>query len=219
MNEFAATRLLVWGGSGHAKMLRPIIARAGLRVAALVERNVALPPVFPDAELFSDERSISPWLERYGAGSRYVLAIGGHNGVERCRLAHLLEGHGLKPFTVVHWTSFVAASAELGEGCQILPMAAVCEEAIIGAQSIVNTNASIDHECRFGRGVHIMPGATVAGCVQAGDYVTIGSNATIFPRLSIGVGAQVGAGAVVTRNVEAGTTVLGVPARLCKRSG
>ena len=48
-------------------------------------------------------------------------------------------------------------------------MAAVGVDVTIGRQTIVNTNASVDHESILGDGVHIMPGATVAGEVMIGS--------------------------------------------------
>ena len=82
----------------------------------------------------------------------------------------------------------------------------------IGSNCIVNTQASIDHECKIGNGVHVMGGAVITGRVRIGDYATIGSNATILPDLKVGEGAFVGAGAVVTKNVVPGEKVVGIPA-------
>lgn len=213
-----AGAVLVWGGAGHAKMLRPTLARLGRPVVAVVERDAsraaALP--FPDARWLADEAAVRAWAAETGAaaaGVAVTLAIGGHNGAERCRLEDLLAGLGLHPLTLVHDRAWVADTADLAPGCQILPMAAVGEEAVLGRQCIVNTNASVDHECRLGEGVHVMPGATLAGCVTVGDHATIGSNATILPRVTIGAGCMVGAGAVVTHDLPPGTTAVGVPAR------
>lgn len=206
--------LLVWGGSGHAKVLRPIFAHHGRQVLALVERDPALPSPFPGVVRLQNRDEVQTWLqERQGDALEFALAMGGHRGGERQHLAAFLKTLGAVPFTAIHPTAFVAATARIGPGCQVLPLAAVCEEATLGNQTIVNTNASVDHECRIGAGVHIMPGATLAGCVIVEDNATIGSNATILPRVRIGAGSQIGAGAVVTRDVPAGTTMIGVPAR------
>lgn len=92
-------------------------------------------------------------------------------------------------------------------------MAAVSEGAELGRYCIVNTGASVDHECRLGDGVHVMPGATLAGCVEIAAHATVGSNATVLPRVRIGPRAVIGAGAAVTEDAAAGVTVAGVPAR------
>lgn len=205
--------LLVWGGAGHAKMLRESISQAGRRVVALVERRAELPSPFGDVLRFSGPADLKPWLsDQQPQTLEFVIAIGGHNGELRCEIADLLEQAGLRAFTAIHGRAWVATTASVGSGCHIMPMAAVAEEVELGRQTIVNTNASVDHECRIGDGVHVMPGATLAGCVVVAHNVTIGSNATILPRIHIGTGAQIGAGAVVTKDVLPGSIVVGVPA-------
>jgi acetyltransferase-like isoleucine patch superfamily enzyme len=85
--------------------------------------------------------------------------------------------------------------------------------ATLGRACIVNTAASIDHDCRLGEGVHVCPGAHVAGEVVIERFVMIGTGASVVPRVTIGEGAVVGAGAVVIEDVPPHTTVAGVPAR------
>ena len=206
--------LLVWGAAGQARMLRGAIAAAGLDVRIVVDRNPARTSPFAGATMIADLPALEAYMRENGdLPSHYVVAIGGHAGKERLRIAQELDALGMAPFSAIDPRAWVADSASIGPGCQILPLAAVAEDSAIESHSIVNTSASVDHECELGRGVHIMPGATIAGCVRIDDFATIGSNATILPRLSIGRGAQVGAGAVVTKDVDDGVVVMGVPAR------
>lgn len=206
--------ILIWGGRGHAKVLRPILEANGHRISIVYDRDPAVAPPFPDVRLITAETELDAWMARHDPKNLgFVLAIGGENGEERCRLARKLEQRGLSPVSVAHHTSWIADSAHLAAGCQVLALAAVCIEARLGRHTIVNTSASVDHECLLGDGVHIMPGATLCGCVTVEDFATIGSNATILPRVRIGARAMVGAGAVVARDVPAGARVAGVPAR------
>ena len=154
------------------------------------------------------------WLEENCVRlAGFAVAIGGDHGFERLAVAGKLSSFGLDALTLVHERAWVADTALLGDGCQILAMAAISEEARLGRQCIVNTNASVDHECVLGAGVHVMPGATLAGCVKVGDCAMIGSGATVLPHITIGADAVIGAGAVVTRDVREGEIVVGVPAR------
>jgi len=50
-----------------------------------------------------------------------------------------------------------------------------------GEGCIINTSASVDHECRLEAGVHVAPGARLAGCVTAGRYATIYMGAVVLP--------------------------------------
>jgi sugar O-acyltransferase (sialic acid O-acetyltransferase NeuD family) len=208
------TAILLWGGAGQAKVLRPILAAQGYSVAAVYDRDPQIPHPFLDVPVLSGPSALDDeWLRRNPRiGRFFAVAVGGDRGRDRLAIAEDLIARGLKAVTAVHPRAWVADSAELGEGCQVMAMAAISEEARLGRQCIINTNASVDHECVLGDGVHVMPGATIAGCVQIGACATIGSNATVLPRVSIGESAVIGAGAVVTRDVPPGAVVTGVPA-------
>jgi acetyltransferase-like isoleucine patch superfamily enzyme len=86
-------------------------------------------------------------------------------------------------------------------------------DAVLGEGCIVNTAASVDHECRLEEGVHLAPGARLAGCVRVGRNATIYTGAAVLPRIAIGEGAVVAAGAVVSADVPPYTLVAGIPAR------
>ena len=86
----------------------------------------------------------------------------------------------------------------------------------IGDFTLINTGATIDHECVIGEGVHVMGATAIAGRVTIGDFANIGTNATILPNLTIGGGAQIGAGALVRRDVGENEVVVGNPARLLR---
>jgi len=204
---------IVWGGTGQAKMIRPILERDGYRIIAVFDNNPDLAPPFPDIRLEGGWQEFERKRSSFGDDLSFAVAIGGGFGRDRCELGGKLKGMGLTPITLIHESAHVGATADIGEGSQIMPMAAVCEEARIGPFCIVNTNAGVDHESILGCGVHVMPGATIAGSVRVGDFSTIGSNATILPRISIAEGAFIGAGAVVTKDVEQNAVIVGVPGR------
>ena len=91
--------------------------------------------------------------------------------------------------------------------------AIVNPEARLGRQCIINTKASVDHECVLDDGVELAPGATLCGIVHLGINAWVCTGATVLPRINIGADAIVGAGAVVIRDVPTGVTVVGVPAK------
>ena len=212
-------RYLLWGSAGQAKVLRECLQSDALELLAVFDSNPQATPAFSDVPLIGDRQTFEPWLKQQGDPETigFLIAIGGNGGRARLEIDSYLRSLGLVALPAIHSTAFVADSATLGRGCQILAQAAVCVEVTMGHQCIVNTSASVDHECRLGDGVHIAPGAHLAGCITVGDCSMIGTGATVLPRVTIGRDVIVGAGAVVLHDVADGLVVAGNPAREIKK--
>jgi sugar O-acyltransferase (sialic acid O-acetyltransferase NeuD family) len=205
--------VIIWGGTGQAKVVRPILEAGGLRVIRVFDNCSSLASPFADVAMGGNWDAFVRWRAANPGDFLFAVCIAGTRGRERVAIFSQLISHDLSPITAIHRSAWVGASATIGQGCQILAMAAISEHVRLGKACIVNTNAAVDHDCLLGDGVHIMPGATVAGEVTIGEFGSIGSNATVLPRTHIGKGAIVGAGAVVTRDVPDYQVVVGCPAR------
>jgi sugar O-acyltransferase (sialic acid O-acetyltransferase NeuD family) len=204
---------VIWGATGHAKVVHQVLKSTGIATVCLCDRNPAVDSPIPGVPVWHSEEEFLAWLR---AGDRhdlsFVAAIGGARGASRLAVHAYLTAMGISAISITHPSAWVDPTATLESGNQVLAMAAVGVDVSLGKQCIVNTNASVDHDTRLGDGVHVMPGATIAGQVVIGDQAVIGSGATILPNLHLGDRAVVGAGAVVTHDVSPGTTVVGVPA-------
>lgn len=209
-------RILLWGGKSQARIIEEMIRESGAGAVEIMFDSTLEGPCFETAARFmSDVRLLKEHIQSL---SHYVVCMGGQHGYARLRTAQYLEGIGLRPMGLVHPRSFIEPTASMGSGCQVMPCAVVHKFSVIGEHTIINTSATIDHECVIGRGVHVMGSAAIAGKVEVGDFATIGTNATILPFVKIGEGAYVGAGAVVTKDVEPHAVVAGVPARVIGRN-
>lgn len=147
-----------------------------------------------------------------------VNGIGGVHGValrrqvfERCKQA----GHDF--VTIVHPAAVLGGDIVLEEGAQVMAGVIVQAGSRVGRNAIINTHASVDHDCLVGEHVHIAPGATLSGGVTVGDGSHIGTSASVIQNVRIGSGCLVAAGAVVIRDVRDGARVAGIPAREMSR--
>lgn len=205
--------LVIWGARGHAKVLAEFAAAAGYSIVALFDNDAGVDSPLPGVPLYHGAQGFQRWRSASPSPAAFAVAVGGARNEDRIALARMLRAAGLLSATLMHPRAFVASSATVGEGCQVLARASVCADAVLHADCIVNTAAVVDHECILMEGVHIAPGAVLCGCVSVGRCSFIGAGAVVLPRVRIGEHALVAAGAVVTHDVPAGDAVAGVPAK------
>jgi sugar O-acyltransferase (sialic acid O-acetyltransferase NeuD family) len=207
-------QVILFGGTGQAKVVRPIIEHYGSKVVAVFDDTPGLASPFADVPIYEGYEAVQHWITKHDRTKvGFCIAIGNPHGRVRLRLHERFMADGLVPVTLAHSTAFVDRDVEIGAGCQIMAGAIIGTESRIGIQCIVNTKASIDHECILEGGCEVAPGATLCGVVHLREGAWVCAGATVLPRITIGADAIVGAGAVVTRHVAQGATVVGVPAR------
>jgi sugar O-acyltransferase (sialic acid O-acetyltransferase NeuD family) len=212
-------KIILWGATGQAKVLRECFESQGYNIIAVFDNNLEIDRPFIDIPLFYGERGFESWQQGNGVdGIGFCVAIGGDKGKTRLAIQDYLMKKKLVPKIAKHPTAFVADNAKVGDGSQILAHACVCVDVNIGRGCIINTGAIVDHECQIGHGTHICPGVKMAGCVRVGECVMIGTGAIVLPRIQIGDGAVIGAGAVVTKNVDPHTIIMGNPARFFRKT-
>ena len=206
--------ILLYGASGHAKVVFDLVRRSGLwQIVALLDDNHSLHGTTFCGETISGGREALPSLLPTCAGG--IVAVGDNN--IRRSIAGYLGDQGLALVSACHPQSSVADDVDLGAGTVVMAGAVINPACFIGDNCIVNTQASIDHDCILGSHIHIAPGVTVCGGVTIGDGAFIGAGATIIPGVSIGAGAVVGAGSTVVAYVPPEITVVGTPARPLKK--
>lgn len=192
-------RHILYGASGHAKVVLDAMEFSGFKNIALVDDN-------------ADIKQLSHYKVEHSshlqANDKVILSIGSNK--IRKKLAEKLA---VSYFSVVHPKAVVAGSVELKNGIFIAAGAVINASTKIGAHAIINTSASIDHDCTIKDFVHVAPNATLCGGITVGEGTLIGAGATVLPNINIGKWATIAAGAVVTKDVPDDVTVVGNPAK------
>lgn len=208
-------RVLLWGGTGQAKAVRPIIEHYGSRVVAVFDDTPDLPSPFSDVEIYRGKPAFRQWIAQQASRDDlgFCVAIGNPHGRIRLNFHEMLLSEGLSPVTIAHPAAVIADDAVIGEGSQILAGAIIAAAAKLGRQCIVNCNSLVEHETILDDAVEIAPAATVLGLTRIGLNTMVGASATVLSRLRIGSDVRIGAGAVVGEDIADGEVVAGATSR------
>jgi acetyltransferase EpsM len=205
--------LIIWGASGHARVVADIIRlNHQYKLAGFVDDTAAAPDRFLDLTVYHDPEALEAVRDE-GATS-LVVAVGDCRA--RMRLAETAAKRGFTLISAIHPRAIVSSDASIGEGTVVAAGAVVNPGCSIGTNVIVNTGATVDHDCRIGDGVHISPGAHLGGWVTVGRATWLGIGAIVKDRMAIGEGAMIGAGSVVLSEIPDRVVAWGVPAKPMK---
>lgn len=187
-------KLLMFGTGGHAKTVaEAIIARGEHTIAGLVNER-GDPAVFLEGIAVvasnADAMEAARRLEADGA----VIALGDTDA--RTMLAERFGSAFVFP-SIIHPAAWISPSSAIGDGTVVLAGAVVGASTRIGRHCIVNTRASVDHDCIVGDFVHVCPGVTVAGHATIGAGSWIGAGSTVVDRVRVADGSFVTAHALV----------------------
>lgn len=205
-------QVLILGAGGHAKVVVATARAAGLEVLGILDDDVRkIGQTLFGVPVLGNLADLSQY-----AGTQCIVAVG--DNASRKRLFQDWEWRWITWRSLVHPSAFIDSSATLGKGSIIFAGATVQVDVRIGAHCIINTQASVDHDCCLGDFVHLAPGCHLAGNVTVEDGGFLGIGSSVIPGVTIGANAVVGAGAVVISDVPEGETVAGVPARNIRRA-
>lgn len=207
-------KIIILGGGGHAKVLVGTILRLpDYEIIGFLdddEQKTELLGIQRVGSLFPAQKELETKLLVLGLGH-----IG--NSTVRKKVIAAYENAGYTFETVIAPSAIISSGAYIGKGVFIADGVVVQPDVKIGDYAIINTQASIDHDCVIGDNVHVAPGTTLSGAVTVGDNTLLGTGSSVMQEIEITNDCIIGAGAVVTKNcIESGTYV-GVPATLRKK--
>jgi sugar O-acyltransferase (sialic acid O-acetyltransferase NeuD family) len=215
MTSDAGLNVIVVGGGGHAAPVIAALRAMGANLLGLVDaRAPALGQSILGVPVLGDDtvlQSLNPERVRLANGIGRVL-----DGNPRRRVFDTFTFRSFRFIPIVHPQAIVADEVCVEDGGQIMAGAVVQPCCRIGANALVNTRASIDHNCVIGAHAHVAPGAVLCGSVRVGDGAHVGAGAVVIEGIQVGESAVVAAGATVVRDVLAGTIVFGTPAQVHK---
>lgn len=207
------SHIVLIGGGGHcASVIEAIRSTGSHEIVGVLDLGVrvgsevlGVPVIGPDADLV-----------RMGARrvDGFVVTLGSTGDASgRRRLHAAAVAAGLAPVSVVHASAVVSPSAMLGDGVFVGALAYVGSRTSVGPCAIINSHASVDHDCSIGEFAHVAPGAVLSGGVMVGAGSHIGTGACVSHGLAIGEATVIGVGSVVVSDIGDGVSAHGNPCR------
>jgi sugar O-acyltransferase (sialic acid O-acetyltransferase NeuD family) len=188
------------GAGGHAKVIIEIIEESGYVVNAVVDDNPKIKTLV--GYQVTDQKVFN---------SPVIVAIG-DNKVRKKFVQTINYEFG----KAIHPRANISARCKIAEGTVVMAGTTINSEAVIGKHCIINTNASVDHDCKIGDFVHISPKVTLAGNVTVDEGSHIGIGSTVIQGTHIGKWVTIGAGAVIIEDVPDYAVVVGVPGNIIR---
>lgn len=193
--------MYIFGASGHGKVIAEIAEQSQLKITAFVDQDRSKKRLL--------EYEVTHEVNEPG---QMFIAIG--NNRTRKKIADMYS-KATCPL-LIHPRSAISSRAVILEGTVIMAGVSINAEVSIGKHCIINTNASVDHDCILEDFVHISPNVALAGDVRVGEGTHIGIGACVIQGITIGKWCTIGAGAVVIQDVPDGATLVGNPGRIIK---
>jgi sugar O-acyltransferase (sialic acid O-acetyltransferase NeuD family) len=189
-------RILIVGTGGQGRVAADAARESGVDICGPVEARTA--------------ESIQEQAERHGCDHVHI-AVGFNPAREQ--ISGMAEAAGLPLAAIVHPSAIVASGVTIGEGCAVMAGAVIQVGSVLGRGVIVNSHASIDHDCLLDDYSAVSPGAILGGNVRIGARTWIGLGAALIHGRSVGSDSVVGAGAVVLRDIPSLVVAWGNPCR------
>ena len=201
-------KIVIIGASGHGKVAADIALKCGYTDIVFLDDNISIKNCGRHSVVGSNDR-----VEDINGD--VIVAIG--NSAARRRIQESIEEERLA--VLIHPDAVVAEDVTIGSGTVVMAGTVINPGSMIGRGCIINTCASVDHDCKLGDYVHVAVGAHLAGSVEVGDETWIGAGATVSNNIEICGRCMIGAGPVVVKDIEEAATYLGVPARQKQETG
>ena len=186
--------MVLYGASGHCRVVIDIVEALGLPIDFIVDDN-------------PDIKSLLGYEVRRNEGvyDDCIITIG-QNRVRKRIFEHIKASHYI---SVIHPSAIVSPRAEIGNGVVVMQGAIIQSCAKIGDHCIVNTGATIGHDVKVGNFVHVASHATITGGVTIDEGTWIGAGAVVKQGVHIGSWTMIGAGSVVVDDIPDGVVAFG----------
>ena len=143
----------------------------------------------------------------------FAIAIGDNADRERTHKELTLAMPNMHFPPLVHSSAVVSFFTKIGDGAVLMPKAIVGPNSKVGRFCLINTQASIDHDCLMYDYSSLAPAAVTGGAVTIGLRSAVSIGATIKHGIKIGDDSVVGANSYLNKDLPNNQVAYGTPAK------
>jgi sugar O-acyltransferase (sialic acid O-acetyltransferase NeuD family) len=192
-------KLAIIGAGGHGKVVGEIALLNGYKNIDFFDDRAKEIKKFP----FNVIDTPDYLKENQNEYDDFFVAIG-DNKLRRDKILWLKK-YKMNMINLIHPKSIISKFCTLELGVCTMAHSTVNPGAAIREGVIINTSASIDHDCIIGDYSHISPNCSLSGNVKIGKFTHLGTGTSVHPGINIGENVKTGIGARIFKDILNGT--------------
>ncbi|HPD65028.1 MAG TPA: acetyltransferase [Bacteroidia bacterium] len=210
-------KIVIIGSSGHARVVIDIIEKQNeFEIVGLIDSFRKVNEKTYDYKILGNENDLPALTSKLGLYG-CIVAIG--DNWNRKIMVEKVQNlkTGLNFISAVHPSVQIGKEVEIGEGTVVMAGAIINSGSKIKNHVIINTQASIDHDCYIDDFAGISPGAVLGGYVKVGKFSVIALGSTVLNKIEVGDHSIVGAGSLLLKNLGDNEIAYGIPAKFIRK--
>tara|TARA_Y100001935_G_scaffold43804_1_gene35795 strand:+ start:107 stop:706 length:600 start_codon:yes stop_codon:yes gene_type:complete len=188
-------KIAIIGAGGHGKVVGEIASLNTYDTIHFFDDKAAEITNYPFT-IINKINYLEKNFENYDA---FFVAIGDNQ--IRCEKIKWLKHFNKKIVNLIHPKSTISKFSSLGVGCCVMANAVINPGVIIKEGVIINTSASIDHDCMLEDFVHISPNCSLSGNVRIGKLTHLGTGTSVHPGICIGKTVKTAVGSRILKDI------------------
>ena len=205
--------LVIIGSGGHAVSVVNVAISAGYTIKCFVDKNKKISNLLGFNVVDSVEE-VDEWTSYH-----FGIAIGDNALRERLYNALKDKYFNLTFPALIHASAIISSFTNLDEGTVVMPNAVIGPNSTIGKFCLINTHASVDHDCVMMDFSSIAPGAAIGGQVHIGNRSAISIGTSVKHGIKIGDDSIVGANSYLNKDMPNNQIAYGSPAKQIRSRG
>ncbi|GGW64382.1 sugar O-acyltransferase (sialic acid O-acetyltransferase NeuD family) [Winogradskyella epiphytica] len=211
--------ILIYGASGHAKMIIDIVQKNNnYTIKGFIDSYKPIGKVIKGYKILGCLEQLPALVEELDINA-VVVAVGDNFTRHRAynKIKNLVPH--VKFASIIHPSAILASDVKIEEGTVIMANVIINANAKVGKLCILNSASSLGHDSTMSDFSSLASRATIAGNVQIGFCSAICLSVTVIQNIKIGNNTVIGAGSLVIRSIGDLKLAFGNPIDVVKHRG